>query len=334
MTHLVSVLRALCASSVEASQALSIAPAEMRVAFAAVLDGGASDLETGALMAASAMLEARREAGYVEVLLGLLDALQPRTSALPMEMAGAPLVVIPNYGSESSCVAIPLLALLLRRLGVGVLLHGAVETSGGLFTCTVLRDFGVLPAATRGQAERQLRDIGCAVLPTSLFAPGLAAMLALRNRLGMTTPAHTLVPLLSPVRVEQETQPLHVVPLPLWLSTPMSHEAVWPDAPTLLVATTDEGAIAGSRPRLCFRRDPRTSWRMLFEAEAGAGNSLPAGNDPLAWAAWTRLRLEGRAMPPPPVANLLACCLYGCGYAADFNQAKAIAAVEVSGLAA
>jgi hypothetical protein len=29
-----------------------------------------------------------------------------------------------------------------------------------------------------------------------------------------------------------------------------------------------------------------------------------------------------------PIANQLACCLYATGFAADFNQAKALAAVQ------
>jgi hypothetical protein len=36
---------------------------------------------------------------------------------------------------------------------------------------------------------------------------------------------------------------------------------------------------------------------------------------------------------PVPIANQLACCLYGTGYAQDLNQAKAIAAVETGSLA-
>jgi len=35
---------------------------------------------------------------------------------------------------------------------------------------------------------------------------------------------------------------------------------------------------------------------------------------------------------PKPLANQLACCLYASGYAEDFNQAKAIVAVEGNGL--
>ena len=40
--------------------------------------------------------------------------------------------------------------------------------------------------------------------------------------------------------------------------------------------------------------------------------------------------IDGQASLPLPIANQLACCLFACGYADDFNQAKAIVAVESS----
>ena len=49
---------------------------------------------------------------------------------------------------------------------------------------------------------------------------------------------------------------------------------------------------------------------------------------------WTRQRLDSSVALPQPVVNQLACCLYGAGYAEDFNQAKAMAAVETGSLAA
>jgi anthranilate phosphoribosyltransferase len=43
--------------------------------------------------------------------------------------------------------------------------------------------------------------------------------------------------------------------------------------------------------------------------------------------------LDGHSPLPQPLANQLACCLYASGYADDFNQAKAIVAVEANGVA-
>ena len=44
--------------------------------------------------------------------------------------------------------------------------------------------------------------------------------------------------------------------------------------------------------------------------------------------------LAGKVSLPPPLSNLLACCLYAAGYTDDFNQAKAIVAVRTHVLAA
>jgi hypothetical protein len=43
--------------------------------------------------------------------------------------------------------------------------------------------------------------------------------------------------------------------------------------------------------------------------------------------------LAGEVSLPLPIANQLACCLYACGRATDFHQAKALVAVEGNGLA-
>jgi anthranilate phosphoribosyltransferase len=51
-------------------------------------------------------------------------------------------------------------------------------------------------------------------------------------------------------------------------------------------------------------------------------------------ACWIRKVLDGRVPLPQPIANQMAACLFACGYAEDFNQAKAIVAVESNGHAA
>ena len=106
--------------------------------------------------------------------------------------------------------------------------------------------------------------------------------------------------------------------------------------------------------RLGGRRSPDTyGWQTLFqeEMESRADVVSFAGCDPLKtshsrWvataiptdprglAAWTRQRLDANVALPQPVVNQLACCLYGAGYADDFNQAKAMAAVDTGSLAA
>ena len=69
-------------------------------------------------------------------------------------------------------------------------------------------------------------------------------------------------------------------------------------------------------------------------AREEAATVAPGGVEARATAALIRAMLEGTAKLPLPIVNQLACCLYGAGYAPDFNQAKAIMAVEVRGFAA
>ncbi len=70
---------------------------------------------------------------------------------------------------------------------------------------------------------------------------------------------------------------------------------------------------------------------VLFEAEhtgPDAQGEVPQDIEARATAAYIRSVLEGRAPVPLSIANQLACCLYATGFAADFNQAKALAAVQ------
>jgi anthranilate phosphoribosyltransferase len=70
---------------------------------------------------------------------------------------------------------------------------------------------------------------------------------------------------------------------------------------------------------------------ILFEAEHDSLKTLPhlpEDCDAKSTADWMRRVLSGELAIPPPLANQLACCLYASGYADDFNQAKAIVAVE------
>ena len=49
-------------------------------------------------------------------------------------------------------------------------------------------------------------------------------------------------------------------------------------------------------------------------------------------ARWISRILDKQIPLPKPIANQLACLLFASGYAEDFNQAKAIVAVEATGL--
>ena len=357
----------------ESSLSAVISPSAMRFIFAAVIDGGASDLELGALVAMCASIQSHRNTEmFSEILLGLSEAIRERSMPISCARYGYSSVVIPNYGESNRGNAIPLIAIKLQRMGIRVLVHGALETAGGLANCGVFRELGVLPVTTRGQAERRLAEDGLALVPTSLISPGLAAMMALKARLGVSTPAHVLADMLMPVLTEP-AQTLHVLNIPMWLNALADTESMVMQTPALFSSSIDmTGCKFGSldsRPQLKYRvgldaqlrggnSDGRSiedaySWQTLFQEEMESRTDIVsfAGRDPLKtshtrWvatavptdprglAAWTRQRLDANVALPRPVVNQLACCLYGAGYADDFNQAKAMAAVETGSLAA
>ena len=335
----------------------TISPADMRAVFAQVLDAGASDLEVGALMGMCAAVAAQRHWNiYIEILRGLLDAIRERVVALSVGGGEYRTVIIPNYGERDSGDAVPLIALKLQRFGIPVIVHGALETSGGLANCGVFRELGVLPVSTRRQAEMRLAENGLALVPTSLISPGLAAMMALKARLGIATPAHVLASLLMPVSPISPSShmaaaptgatavgTLQVVNLPRWLESLIEDESALSTSPTL-VALTEHSHFGNldSRPRLIYKaaeqRANGNEWRVLFDEEALArtdnARQAPVPADTRGFAAWVRQRLDGKLALPAPVVNQLACCIYGAGYVRDFNQAKAVAAVEMGSLAA
>jgi len=162
--------------------------------FAAMLDGGVADLELGACLTALRM----KTESTVE-LLGFYRAASERIYALRPPSAGLrPLVVGSYSGARQEANLLPLLVLLLQRIGVPVLMHGTLEGGGRIASIYILRELGVLPSGSLAHAQKSLDDDLLAFVPTAVLCPGLANLLALRNRLGIRNPAHNLVNLLDP----------------------------------------------------------------------------------------------------------------------------------------
>jgi anthranilate phosphoribosyltransferase len=296
--------------------------------FAAMLDGGLPDLELGA-----ALMALRMKTGSVAELLGFWRAMSERVYALRAPFTPLkPLVFATYNGARTEPNLLPLLALMLQRLGVPVLLHGTLEGSGRVATIYILREMGVLPCATQAQAQQRLESDLLVFVPTAALCPGLANLLALRGRLGLRNTAHNLVKLLDPfespcVRVVSATDAYSLNRLAQFF--------VACGADALLLQSTEGEAFANPRRRPRIRHLCDSVERTLFEEEAGpprVAAGLPAAVDAATTATWMRLVLAGEMPVPHPIMNQLACCLYACGYTDDLNQAKAIAAVETGGL--
>lgn len=305
----------------------SFSALDARHVAAAILDGGVDDFELGALTAALA-----RHARHPAVVLGLKDAVTERMHRLAIiNDAPARPVVLPNFSCTQAGMitapVLPVLALLLQRLGVPVLISGALETTGGLAVTTVLREFGVLPCATRAQAEACLVKGQIALLPLTLAAPALAAMMTQKARLGVETPAHVLAPFLQPLSGD----------VAQCIACPAAEvellEAASVDARTLLRVESDAGIPFGTvGARILLKQRDESAWQLLFAADP-ASREIPPGV-PRALTEWTRQLISGKQSLPATVAHLLAASLLASGYAHDIHEAKAITAVEATSLAA
>jgi anthranilate phosphoribosyltransferase len=303
---------------------------DARLLYAAILDGGVPDLELGAIL-----LALRVKGEGVEEMLGFLAAADERTHHLDSPHGRVRPVVLPSYnGARKEANLTPLLALLLQRFGIPVLIHGQLEGFGRVTSGHIFRELGIMPSVTTHQAQSSLQETGLAFVPLMTLAPGLHNLLALRARMGVRNSAHSLVKMLNPfagevVLVAPATHP-EFIELMRNMLLARGERAI------LLRGTEGEPfANPKRRPRLEYIHDGDVD--VLFEAEYESLRTLPNlpdGADAAQTAKWTRRVLDKQLALPKPIANQLACLLYASGYAEDFNQAKAIVAVEANALAA
>lgn len=300
---------------------------EARTLFGAMLDGGVPDLELGAIMQS---LRFKTEA--LPELLGFHAALDARITQLKSPDPALRPVVIPSYnGARRQANLMPLLVMLLKRLGVPVLVHGVLESEGRVAAAYVFRELGLLPQANSRHAQDALMREGVAFVPVGALSPGLSNLLALRSRLGVRNTAHTMAKLIDPfsadgaggLRMVSVTHPAY--------ADKMRDFFAESSGAALLMRGTEGEAFANPkrRPQIEFFDSGRTE--VLFEAEHGVIKSLPQlpeECDARTTAQWIRATLDGEHPIPLPLINQLACCLYACGYSSDFSQAKAIAAVK------
>lgn len=296
--------------------------------YGAMLDGGVPDLELGAILIAL-----RMKCESNEEMLGFLAAADEHVSTLHSPTGHLRPIVIPSYnGARKNPNLTPLLAMLLQRFGIPVLVHGLLEGYGRVTSGHIFRELGIMPCASATAAQQAIDSKGLAFVPISAIAPGLAHLLSVRSSLGVRNSAHSLVKMLDPFRgagliLGAATHPPYIDMMREVFGQMETH--------ALLLRATEGEPFANPkrRPRIEYVHDGRCD--VLFEAEHDSIKflpQLPEEADARSTAEWMRGVLNAHAPLPLPLANQLACCLYASGYADDFNQAKAIVAVESNGL--
>lgn len=277
---------------------------------AAMLDGTVPPLELGAILIAY-----RMKGETLAELAGFMASIERGLARLEPPVDGLRPVVLASYnGARKLPNLTALLALLLKRYGIPVLVHGMIDdgdTFGRVTTAAILWELGVEPAASLADAEQRLARDGIAYVPTAVLSPALASLLALRQRMGVRSLMHTLAKLVDPFggagfRVVAVTHPDYVARMQEFLAA--SH------ANALLMRGTEGEPFANPRrqPRLEMFEGGVAS--VLFDAESAAADpppALPAAIDAATTAAWIAAALAGEVAIPQPIVNQLACCLYG-----------------------
>ena len=258
--------------------------------FGQVLDGQASDLETGAFCIAM-----RIKGETPQEMCGFLDAVHARIATIPAS-GGPPVIVLPSYnGARKLPVLTPLLALLLAREGLPVLLHGMRTEARRVLAADLLEALGIAPLA----APQAIAPGTVAHLPTRALHPGLARLLAARETLGVRNPAHSVVKLLAPcagpaLLVTSYTHPEYLDLLCAVCAARGMHA---------LLSRGLEGEPAAD-PRRAPRYDAfiAGAHRLLEDQRPGTEETipgLPAEISVDATAAYTRRVLTGEAPVPP-----------------------------------
>jgi anthranilate phosphoribosyltransferase len=158
-------------------------------------------------------------------------------------------------------------------------------------------------------AEARLKRSGVAYVPTSVLSPGLARLLATRERIGLRSSAHTLVKLVDPfggraVRVVSVSHPDYLARMREVLAATR--------ADAMLLRGTEGEPFAN--PKRCPPIEVFLQGEVArcVDAEDGAIETipaLPASSDAEATAEWIDAALAGSQAVPAPIVQQLGCLL-------------------------
>lgn len=238
-------------------------------------------------------------------------------------------VLLSSYrGTRTQPNLTALVALLLRRYGVPVLVHGpradteaacakaagAKAESGGLGptrTADVLWELGIEPAGSRADIRERLLHDGIAYAPIEVLAPGFAQRVAAREGALGRPLLPTLATLLDPFagdgfRVIGAVDNEELVAVRARLITTHS------DALLFHGCEGEPFPEPSRQPRLEHVAAGAVTVCVDAEAPGAASEtSLPGALDAPSVAAWIGRAMAGSVPLPPPIVAELGCCLNG-----------------------
>lgn len=283
-----------------------------------MLDGEVPDLELGGILIA---LRIKGE-GEAE-MLGFYEAMQQQTMRLTPPVAQPMPIVIPTYnGARKQANLTPLLAILLRKLGFPVVVHGVSEDPTRVVSETIFTLLGIEPVRHAGQAQARLEGRQPVYIPVGALCPPLEKQLALRWKMGVRNSAHTLAKLATPF------EPAAALRL-----SSVSHPEYVPRVGKFFAAIGGRGLLMHGTEGEVYANPLRCPQINLIDAQGErvlyarqnetANVALPQAKDAETTARWIERCVAGVEPVPESIKIEMACCLVATGECDTLERALA-----------
>jgi len=285
--------------------------------FTDALAGTMPDGVLGALLVAL-----RMKGETLDELLGLHDAWRAAHAplAMPPPERGLAVVIGSYNGARRQPNLLPLLALLLTRVGLTVLIHGVRTSAGRVATREIFAELDIDTAEHLADAGAALHDRRLAFVPLEVLSPSLARLLAWREVLGVRHLGHTLVKVMNPCAGPALVLAGYTHPPYRAL---MEQYFAGVDGDAVLMRGAEGEAVASAH------RLPAPLWCHAGTSTALTGfeearGTAPCGLDAVATAAFTRHALTHPAAIPQALRAQLVTVLIASGAVPDESAARAL----------
>ncbi len=287
--------------------------------YRAMLAGEIPDLELGGIL-----LALRIKGESEQEIQGFYQAMQEQVMPLRAPSACPLPVVIPSYnGARKQANLVPLLALLLAKLGLPVVVHGVTVDSTRITSAEIFQALGVPWSETAADAQQRLDSQLPVFIPISALSAPVERLLQLRWRMGVRNSTHTLAKLATPfaddaaLRIASVSHPEYIQRVGGFFQGL--------SAPALLLQGCEGEAFANPLrcpPLFGIAQGVTQQLSERLPEWSAAVDQIPVSRDAETTARWISRCLTGEVAVPAAIVQQLACCLVMTGDSTSMTQAR------------
>ena len=160
------------------------------------------------IQAAVFLIALRMKGESLAELKGMFEAIQPSPTGLAVDHPKLHCIAEPFNGYDRYMSLSPFLPCVLAACGVPTLIHGVADLGPkfGLTPGAVFHGAGINTNIQLEDAREAINQYGWAYIDQSVYAPQLAKLIPLRNKIIKRTALHTIERLLLPIRGAKSTK--------------------------------------------------------------------------------------------------------------------------------